>query len=289
MRDTDRLIRVQRHDDGLNSWEMARIAAPAPLAGAIAGYMDYHERTGGFTVRRELPHAEGVLIVNLGAPIAVTGGDGAMIRLGAGEAFAAGVHLRPALSHSDGGQTGMHVFLPLATLRRLLGIPMGEMIDRVVPLDAVLGKAARDLGIRLAEANDRDTRIALLDAALIARLAECPPVRSEVAHAIGLLTGRPDLDIAAIARDIGWSRKHLAACVRDALGVGPRSFRRLVRFQRLTALIADDASTDWAGLACDAGYCDQSHLIREFREFADMTPTQFIARSLGDGGGLIER
>jgi AraC-like DNA-binding protein len=183
----------------------------------------------------------------------------------------------------------MHVFLPLATLRRLLGIPMGEMIDRVVPLDAVLGKAARDLGIRLAEANDRDTRIALLDAALIARLAECPPVRSEVAHAIGLLTGRPDLDIAAIARDIGWSRKHLAACVRDALGVGPRSFRRLVRFQRLTALIADDASTDWAGLACDAGYCDQSHLIREFREFADMTPTQFIARSLGDGGGLIER
>ncbi|MEO9129766.1 MAG: helix-turn-helix domain-containing protein [Sphingomonas sp.] len=294
MRDTDRLIRVDRHDDGLNSWEMARIAPPAPLAGTIAGYMDYHERTSCFTVRRELPHAEGVLIVNLGAPIGVTGGDGAMIRLGAGEAFAAGVHLRPALSHSDGSQKGMHVFLPLATLRRLLGIPMGEMIDRVVPLDAVLGKAARDLGIRLLEANaaepnGRHARIALLDAALIARLAECPPVRAEVTEAIGLLITRPDLDIAAIARDIGWSRKHLAACVRDTVGVGPRSFRRLIRFQRLTAIMADDRAPDWAGLACDAGYCDQSHLIREFREFADMTPTEFIARSLGDGGGLIER
>jgi AraC-like DNA-binding protein len=286
---SDRLIRIDAHDDGVNRWEMARIAVPPPLAGLIDAYADYHEQTGGFSVRRELPHAEGVLIVNLGETIAITAGDGGMIRLSAGEAFAAGIHLRPALSHSSGAQAGMHVFLPLLTLRRLLGIPMDEMIDRVVPLDTLLGPAARTLGEALVAAPTRAARVALLDAALTERLARCAPLCCNQTHAIALLRTRPDLDIADIARDIGWSRKHLAARVRDAIGVGPRSFRRLLRFQRLTGLIGQASSPDWTALAFDAGYYDQSHLIREFREFAEMTPTQFVARSLGDSGGVVEQ
>lgn len=286
MLDPARLIRVDTYDDGINAWEMARIAAPTPLAGLIDSYSDYHERTGSFSVRRELPHAEGVMIVNLGPPIAITGGDGRRLRLGPAEAFVAGVHLRPALSHSSGVQAGMHVHLSLLTLRRLLGIPMDEMIDRVVPLDALLGAEARSLGSALVEAGTRGERIALLDAALTRRLARCAPVRANQAHALALLRTRPDLNIAEIARDIGWSRKHLASRVRDATGVGPRSYRRLIRFARLTAAIGD--APDWAALAADIGYCDQSHLIREFSEFAGMTPTQFVARSLG-AGGLIEQ
>jgi AraC-like DNA-binding protein len=287
MLDFSRVIRVDTHDDGINSWEMARISAPLAITGLIDGYSDYHERTASFSVRRELPHAEGVMIINLGPPIAITGGDGQILRLGPAEAFVAGIHLRPALSHSCGTQAGMHVHLPLLTLRRLLGIPMNEMIDRVVPLDALLGQEARTLGIALVEARTRAERIALLDAALIRRLARCAPARADQFHALALLRSRPELDIAEIAREIGWSRKHLANRIRDATGVGPRSYRRLLRFSRLSAAIG--TAPDWAALAADIGYCDQSHLIREFGEFAGMTPTQFIARSLGHGGGLIEQ
>ncbi|RVT94397.1 helix-turn-helix domain-containing protein [Sphingomonas crocodyli] len=286
---TGRSIRTHVHDDGVNAWRSTALAPAAGLAGHVFGYSDYWERTGGFATRRELPHAEGVMIVNLGAPIAITGGDGAVIRLHAGEAFIAGVHLRPALSHSDGAQAGIHIFLPLVTLRRLLGVPMGELIDRVVRLDDLLGSAARDLCARLLEARDAEGRAALLDAALIRRLAETAPLDLRQHHAIAALRHRPVDDIAAIARDIGWSRKHLADRVRDAVGVGPRCFRRLLRFQALTAMVRTDAGEpDWAGIAHDAGYCDQSHMIREFREFAGMTPGAFVARSLPDGGGLIE-
>ncbi len=112
----------QSHDDGVNAWRTIRVAPPPALAGAIQGYSDYRERTGGFTVRRELPHAEGVLIVNLGEPITITGADGRMLRLVAGEAFAAGVHLRPALSHSQGSQAGIHVRAASA-VRRAAGTP----------------------------------------------------------------------------------------------------------------------------------------------------------------------
>ena len=268
---------------------MARVSAPPVLANDIYGYSDYWERTGSFTTRRELPHAEGVLIVNLGAPIAITGGNGAELQLKAGEAFVAGAHLRPALSHSLGAQAGMHVFLPLATQRRLLGIPMDKLADRVVPLDALLGRDVRDLGARLCEARDCDARVALVDTALSNRLAQTAPLARQQMYALHLLRTQPARDIAEIARDIGWSRKHFSSRVKDAVGVGPRCFRRLLRFQKLTAMIGHHAGKpDWAGLALDAGYCDQPHMVREFHEFSGITPSVFRARSLPNGGGLVE-
>ena len=77
--------------------------------------------------------------------------------------------------------------------------------------------------------------------------------------------------------------------MKDAIGVGPRSFRRLLRFQKLTGMIGrHTGALEWAGLALDAGYCDQPHMIREFREFSGITPEVYRARSLPAGGGLVE-
>lgn len=286
--ESDRVRIRQTHDDGVNAWETIRVAPPVALRGAIDGYAEYRERTGGFTVRRELPHAGGVLIVNLGDPIAITGGDGRVLRFAAGQAFVAGAHLRPALSQSDGAQAGIHVFLPLWTLRRLLRAPMHTLVDQVVPLDALLGPATRALGTALCEAPDHAGRVALLDATLTRHLLSAPPIERQQAHAIAQLRTRPDRDLAWIAREIGWSRKHLSDRVRDAVGVGPRCYRRLLRFQALTRLVGASGRPDWAVLAQDAGYCDQSHMIREFREFSGLTPSAYLAQLLPDGGGLIE-
>jgi AraC-like DNA-binding protein len=286
--DPQRLIGLRAGEDGANRWRMARIAAPASLAGAIDGYCDYHETTPGIAARRELPHAEGVLIVNLGERIEIVGGDGRSLRLGPGEAFFAGPHLRPAISRSLGSQAGVHVYLSLSTLRRLIGAPLSEYVDGVAPLDAALGAQARHLGEALGEAPDMRRRVELLDAALARALAARGEPDRRQSFAVRLLRERPDLDIAAVADKVGWSRKHLADRVRDAVGVGPRCFRRLARFQCLLAAIGDQAAPDWPGLAHDAGYCDQSHMIREFREFSGMNPTAYLQRLLPDGGGLVE-
>ncbi|MDZ5649384.1 AraC family transcriptional regulator [Nitrospirillum sp. BR 11828] len=288
---SSRLVSVRRHDGPRDAWHVANLAPPPPLSGLVDGYADYRERTS-FTTRRELPHAQAVLIVNLAEPIGIVGGDGRPITVRAGEGFVAGAHLAPALSRSGGAQAGMHVFLPLSSLRRLLGCPLTELVDRVVPLDAMLGPAGTRLGQALAEAPDGAGRMAILDEALTRRFAALPGLPRAQMHALALLRDRPDMDIAAIAQDIGWSAKHLAARVKDALGVGPRTYRRLLRFEALTkglgAAPPDAGSGGWAGIAIDAGYCDQSHMIREFREFAGLTPGQYLAQSLPDGGGLVE-
>ena len=100
MADAARLLRVDAHDDGINRWEMQRFTPSGALTDLVGGYTDYAERTAGFTTRRELPHGEGVLIINLGEPIEITAGNGELIQLGTGRAFVAGFHLRPALSWS---------------------------------------------------------------------------------------------------------------------------------------------------------------------------------------------
>ena len=98
-----------------------------------------------------------------------------------------------------------------------------------------------------------------------------------------------DGDIMDVARTIGWSRKHFSDRVRDAVGVGPRSYRRVLRFDRAVGLIRDGASCQgWAGLAAEAGYCDQSHMIREFKELAGMTPTELVRQQVPGGGGFAE-
>ncbi|WP_431469483.1 helix-turn-helix domain-containing protein [Sphingosinithalassobacter sp. LHW66-3] len=288
IRPSARLLRVDAHDDGVNAWSMAHFAPGQQLAGWIGGYCDYEERTGGFTVRRELPNTQAVLLVNLGEPIALVGGDGGTLRLGAGEAFVAGTHLRPALSQSTGAQRGVHVFLSPVALRRLTGVPMHELRDRVVPLEALFGVAAATLGAALGEAADRAERVRLIEAALEARLARTADLRAVDLYALRQTETLAGVELAEIARDIGWSRKHLASRITDLVGVGPRSWRRLRRFERAVGL-AESGDRDWAGIAAECGYCDQSHLIREFQEFAGLTPRAFAARLVPGGGGLIER
>ncbi len=182
----------------------------------------------------------------------------------------------------------MHVFLPLSSLRRLIGMPMDRLLNHVVPLDAVLGAAAAYFSHSMADAPTLDVRIALLDAALIRRFGETPALPRAQLHALALLRDRPDLAIADVAHAVGWSHKHLASRVHDAVGLGPRSWRRLIRFERFTQRLTNPAAPAWADLAQDAGYCDQPHMIREFREFAGLTPSEHRSRSLPDGGGLIE-
>lgn len=285
-----RVVSRQQHADALNRWSFTRIAAPPALAGLIDGYCDYSESTTGFSTRRELPHAEGVLIFNLGLTVRITGGDGRALDLRAGEAFVAGIHLRPALSHSFGAQAGLQVQLPLATLRRLLGLPMQHLLDQVVDLRTLWGATASADLKRLLDAETLALRIAALDTLLWTRLRAAPlPDRRQLA-ALKLLREAPGLDLCAVAERVGWSRKHLADRTQDLVGIGPRSFRRVLRFQQLQQQLRGlpNPAVDWSALAVDCGYFDQSHLIREFREFARLSPGEFLRRRLDDGGGLVE-
>lgn len=281
-----RPVRLNTQAVGCDAWSMAHAAPAAALASAIAGYSDYWEQTGSFTTRRELPSLQAVLIVNLGGPIGITGGNGASITLREGEGFVGGLHDQHALSRSNGGQQGVHIWLTMDGFQRLLGGAAGAIANQTVKLADLLGARGAALGAQLAEAPDWACRFDILDRTLGGWLAEAHAPRPDIAWAFGQLRRDPSRRVADLAADMGCSRKTLTARFQDSYGIAPKTAARIARFERLVASCTG-TDPDWPALALEAGYFDQSHMIRDFTAFAGLTPTEYRRRLL-PGAGLIE-
>jgi AraC-like DNA-binding protein len=82
--------------------------------------------------------------------------------------------------------------------------------------------------------------------------------------------------VRAVAVDLGVSERHLRRVFRETVGMSPKAFTRLARFQRALGAARKDARLSWASIAAAAGYYDQAHLIAEFRAIAGVTPRELL-------------
>jgi len=92
------------------------------------------------------------------------------------------------------------------------------------------------------------------------------------------------ITIGEMAAEIGFSRKHLTAQVREQLGLPPKMVARVLRFNRAIRAAEVGNEAGWAAIAQDCGYFDQPHFIRDFVAFSGMTPSEFHRRRMPDGG-----
>jgi AraC-like DNA-binding protein len=282
----DASMDAHRPDGGL---ALVRHAASPRLRGLAHDYWGYAERTAGTLRRRELPSADIIFIVNLGAPLLVAQPRSAPRVIPTGGGFIAGLHETYALTETAGSQSGVELRLSPLGAYRLLGQSMDALVNRSVPLDQICGAWAVELTERLQAAPTWGDRFAALDAALGARLADARASSPEVAWAWRQLVrsgGR--VPIATLSEELGWSPKRLIACFREQVGLSPKQVARLLRFQRVTNLIAATETPDWGALAQQCGYYDQSHLIQEFQRFAGDTPHGLLRRRLATGGGFAD-
>nr|WP_260407814.1 helix-turn-helix domain-containing protein [Planomonospora venezuelensis] len=153
---------------------------------------------------------------------------------------------------------------------------MGELANRVVPLEDALGPWAGAAVERLAEATGRSARLALLDALLTRRIQAAPAPDPRIVRAWERLSAtRGRVPIAALAGELGWSHRHLAARFRDQIGMTPKSVARVLRFEHAVARLR--AGRPPADTAAACGYYDQAHMNRDFRAMAGVTPRGLVA------------
>jgi AraC-like DNA-binding protein len=89
--------------------------------------------------------------------------------------------------------------------------------------------------------------------------------------------GQIEVPIATLlSQAIGYSHKHSIQLVREKGGINPKVIQKINRFELVLKMMAKQDPVDWMGLVCKAGYADQSHLIREFRQFTGSTPTEYL-------------
>lgn len=270
-------MRVLRHESGLGSWELVTRASDPRLRGYVSDYQGYVEDGSPAPVRQELPVPLIPLIVNFGSHwnvAASTTGPSVLH-----DSFVAGLTVGSAYVGATGPATCIQVNLTPLGAHMLFGLPMHELANEVVPLEAALPRDARPLAEALEDKAGWNARFALLDAILLARLAEARAPSPDVAWAWSILErthGRAP--IGWICDQLGRSRRHLAARFREQVGLPPKTVARIMRFDRAVSLLgrSDERLAD---IAFECGYFDQAHLNRDFREFAGMSPGAFVRQT----------
>ena len=155
--------------------------------------------------------------------------------------------------------------------------PPRELTDRHVNLDELWGRRARELRERLCAATTTEQRFVILEAELASRLHQ-RQAHPAVPYALRALT-RPEARVAEIAKVTGLSRRRLIEVFTTTVGLTPKRFGRIARFHRAAAL-ARSPGFDWTRVAHECGYYDQAHLIRDFRELAQVAPTDLLRASV---------
>ncbi|WP_049568175.1 helix-turn-helix transcriptional regulator [Nonomuraea sp. SBT364] len=248
----------------LDVLEVAPSAALRPYAIRLSAY-----RQAGPVTRAEAAMPGSVLIVHFGEAMEV-----------AGErviSFAGGLTDRFTPTRTAGPIEGVQIDLTPIGARRLYGIPMRHLTNRVLPVEDLLGPWAATLVARLAETRSWRGRLALADRLLAARIRAGPELGPEVAWAWArLLRSGGDLGVPVLAESLGWSHRHLVSRFHDQIGLTPKTAARVIRFARAARLLR--AGRGIATVAAECGFYDQAHMNREFRALGDTTPGQICPR-----------
>jgi AraC-like DNA-binding protein len=179
-----------------------------------------------------------------------------------------------------------------------LKFEVAGITDTVEQLDTVLREAAASLRDRILEAPTVPLKMAAVDAWLVERANGSLEPHPVVEYLAGRLFAPAGIRIADVVAEVGYSQRHVLELFRRWVGLPPKTYGRLRRFQQVLSWVtrtsdvsdahaaaelrtAPPAEPDWADVAASFGYFDQSHLIRDFNEFAGLTPRTYVASFRG--------
>jgi AraC-like DNA-binding protein len=161
----------------------------------------------------------------------------------------------------------------------LFGVSAAELAERHMPLSDLWGMHAEGAWEQLRQASTAQQQLSTLNRLLEARLPRVRGLHPAIAQALGAFEhgGR----IEEFVRASQYSHRGFIALFRQATGVSPKRYSRLMRFQHLLRILNDATAAPLSELALSVGYSDQAHMNREFREFAGITPLQYRLQSPG--------
>jgi AraC-like DNA-binding protein len=281
------LAEFVQHDSPLGRWQFARWTTEPPLTSSILDLWDLRSE-GSYSRERLVPRSYMDLLINLGEPhrLLSRGAD------------------RPARTYRGAWISGLHEqyleiesplrpwlmgarFTPAGPMA-VLGVPAGELANEVIDLDLLLGPSVERLRQQLIGARSVQDRFRTLERFFCQRLNGKASARPEVTHTLDRLfrsAGRARM--RTLATETGLSQKHLIHLFREQVGLAPKRYARIVRFNALLRQMAPDARPDWADLAAMYGFYDQAHFVRDFREFTGTTPTDFLRTRGPDGTSVV--
>jgi AraC-like DNA-binding protein len=257
-------------------------ARPDPaLRPCVTSYVGFELRGFPPGVHLGAPGRSLNLVISLSEPLDVAADTAAVQRSGRFDAVAGGLTSRSVAIVHNGEQHGLRLSLTPLGARAIFGMPSAALAHDLVDLDDVLGALGSELVERLRGATTWAARFAIIDGVLGRSIERrtghrhaADRIRPEVDEAWRrLVAARGQLQIGALASDLGWSRRHLGDRFRSEIGLTPKEVARVLRFEHAYQLATTETPPGWADLSATAGYADQAHLVREWRGFTGYAPT----------------
>lgn len=158
-------------------------------------------------------------------------------------------------------------------------LPMDEMSDRVVDADLLWGRDFAHLREHLQRICDIDLKFAAAERFLLKHFQSKFSLNPGVEYALAEILRRPDqINMMRISQRIGYSQKHFIDMFKRQVGITPKAYLKIIRFQKAINEIEERKEVNWSDISQDCGFYDQAHFINDFKFFSGFTPEEYVQR-----------
>jgi len=297
-------LQVFEHHSCLGQWRVAERRADPCLRGYVHGFVVSEGYLPTAVREWHVPSLEVSVVLNFASPHRLLDTSEPKRVTDCRTGWVVGLHSRHRLTEAVGARDFIVIrFTPIGA-HLFLKTPMGLLTDHTIELKEIDGPLARLVDNRVKATRGWEARIDLVERLIAERLALARPASPALLHSWQRLLSAPNTtDLARLASESGCSRRHLIAQFHTQFGMAPKTIARIRRFNLAVRAVnrvgrnaiqhpagkpylhleshskrIANAETSWADLALNCGYYDQSHFIKEFRAFADVTPVEFLRR-----------
>ncbi len=160
--------------------------------------------------------------------------------------------------------------------------PISEITDRVEELDLLWGSFIQSARQQILDTIGIEAKFKALEKCLLLQIKQDFAINPCIAYAVGQIIREPqNITLENLSRKIGFSQKHFISLFDRWVGLNPKAFVRICKFQKVLQLIEQNQSINWAEIVFACGYYDQAHFIKEFQAFSGINPSAYL-RQKGD-------
>jgi AraC-like DNA-binding protein len=282
-------IQTFAHESPLGSWRVSLWQCDPRLAGIVAT-MWFGEGSVSYQRDRILPSGQSQLLINLGPPQYRVEPGPPERRVPFLDIWYSGLHQGPIDTEAPHGNALLGVAFSAMGAYPWLGPQLQGLGDRIIALADALGDGTLALRERLLNTASIEARFKCVERWLLARLSPQGVVHPAVRWSVDrIVESAGRVPIATLARETGFTRKHLGHLFLRQVGMSAKAVARVHRFRAAMALLDGAEHVPWAELADLCGYYDQSHLINEFRAFSGFSPTELVRQQRPDAQSVVVR
>lgn len=196
--------------------------------------------------------------------------------------WASGIRTEPISIHSGNGTEMIVIYFKKGMAYPFFPLPMNEISDQVVDAKILLPKDFDFLRENLLQEKIIEKKFYILEEFLHRHYLTKLIFNECVAFAVDQIISRPDqISLGKLYGEIGYSQKHFTKLFKIHVGVTPKTYVKIMRFQKAVTEIEINRSVNWSSIAQDAGFYDQAHFINDFKVFSGFTPEDYLKRKNG--------